>query len=177
MKTIAYTFGLLVAAVSANLAQAAPVIQTYAFKGILNDHSQTVTGGFTLLQDAATQTASLQSIDFTIGSTVYSTATAFLSPNNVMGSPDAFILWGNVNNPFGQGVQGTTEDFYFTFNPFTDKTWDLAYSQVGVAVKHSTGGNLTLAAVPEAGTWAMMISGFALAGAAMRRRKMVVRFA
>ncbi len=32
-------------------------------------------------------------------------------------------------------------------------------------------------AVPEPATWAMMIGGFALAGAAMRRRKTAVSFA
>ncbi len=32
-------------------------------------------------------------------------------------------------------------------------------------------------AVPEPATWAMMIGGFALAGAAMRRRNTVLRFA
>ncbi|AGH49271.1 MULTISPECIES: PEPxxWA-CTERM sorting domain-containing protein [Sphingomonadales] len=173
MKTIVSTLGLLTALASGGAAQAAAVVQTYNFQGLLNDNSKTVTGSFTLLQDADTQTASLESIAFTIGSTVYTTATAFLSPNNAKGSPDAFILWGNVNNPFGQGVQGTTEDFYLTFNPFTLKTWDLAYSEAGVAVKHSTGANLTLAipaAVPEPASWAMMIAGFGLTGAAMRRR-------
>jgi hypothetical protein len=31
--------------------------------------------------------------------------------------------------------------------------------------------------VPEPGTWAMMISGFALIGAAMRRRKTTIQIA
>ena len=180
MKYLLYALGLIASILSANVAQAASILQRYTFQGILNDNSKTVTGGFALLQDAAAQTASLQSINFTIGSTVYSTATAFLSPNNATGSADAFILWGNVNNPFGQGVQGTTEDFYFTFNPFTLKTWDLAYSEIGLAVKHSTGANLTLAAVaavPESATWAMMIAGFAMVGASLRRRRTAVRFA
>ncbi|MBT2185787.1 PEPxxWA-CTERM sorting domain-containing protein [Sphingobium nicotianae] len=38
-------------------------------------------------------------------------------------------------------------------------------------------GPVIAAYVPEPATWAMMISGFALAGAAMRRRKAAVRFA
>jgi len=181
MKMIAYTLGLLAAA-SATASQAALVEQSYLFEGILNDGSKVVTGGFTLLQDADTQAATLRAIDFTIGSTVYTTTTAFLSPNNVTGSKDAFILWGDVNNPYGQGVQGTTEDFYFTFNPFILATWDLAYSEIGLPVKHSTGSNLTLVlapgAVPEPATWAMMIAGFGLVGTAMRRRaRATVRFA
>lgn len=37
--------------------------------------------------------------------------------------------------------------------------------------------NLRIAAVPEPATWALMIGGFALAGAALRRRKATVSFA
>jgi hypothetical protein len=38
-------------------------------------------------------------------------------------------------------------------------------------------GNSAVAAVPEPATWALMIGGFAVAGAAMRRRKTAVSFA
>lgn len=44
----------------------------------------------------------------------------------------------------------------------------------------TTGGTLnvtTVAAIPESGTWAMMIAGFGLAGSAMRRRKATARIA
>jgi hypothetical protein len=150
----------------------------------LNDNSKTVTGSFTLLQDATAQTASLQAINFTIGATVYTTTSAQLAVHNAVGSADQFILYGNVNNPFGEGVQGTTEDFYLTFNPFTLKAFDLAYSEANPTyfVRHSTGTNLSLAlaasAVPEPASWAMMIAGFGVVGAVMRRRpQMSVRFA
>ena len=176
-----HLLGLLTAVAMGSAAQAAPIVQSYTFQNLLNDNSKTVTGGFTLLQDTATQTASLQSIDFKIGSTVYTTATALLGVHNVVGSPDAFILYGNINTPFGQGVQGTTEDFYFTFNPFTLTAWDFAYSEANPTyfVRHSTGGNAIIAkaaAAPEPATWTMMIGGFGMVGAAMRRRKAVVRF-
>ena len=36
---------------------------------------------------------------------------------------------------------------------------------------------LDVASVPEPATWAMMIGGFGLAGAALRRRRATVRFA
>ena len=38
-------------------------------------------------------------------------------------------------------------------------------------------GFVTLSAAPEPASWAMMVSGFGLAGAAMRRRRTTVRFA
>jgi hypothetical protein len=183
MKMIAYTLGLLAIVASANAAQAATVVQSYNFQAKLNDNSKIVTGGFTLVQDDVAKTATLQSINFTIGSTVYNTTTALLTRLSEVPatSPQAFRLWGNVNNPFGQGVQGTTEDFSFDFNPFTLATWNFLYSEANptYAVKSSTGSNLTIAvaSVPESAAWAMMIGGFALAGMALRRRKLDVRFA
>lgn len=38
-------------------------------------------------------------------------------------------------------------------------------------------GTMTFAAVPEVGTWAMMLGGFGLMGAAMRRRRTSISFA
>ncbi|HWJ70894.1 MAG TPA: PEPxxWA-CTERM sorting domain-containing protein [Sphingobium sp.] len=180
MKTIAYAFGLLAAVGSASAAQAVESLQSYTFNGLLYDNSKTITGSFTLLQDDATQTARLDSIDFTIGSTIFTTANTGLAPFGAVGSRDAFILFGNQDQ-YGQGVQGTTEDFAFTFNPFLMTAWQLLYSEQGMPVKSSSGGNLTLAlipsAVPEPATWAMMIGGLALIGVRLRGRKAAVRFA
>jgi len=41
----------------------------------------------------------------------------------------------------------------------------------------SYSGTVTFQAVPEAATWSMMLGGFAMIGAAMRRRRTSVRFA
>ena len=56
----------------------------------------------------------------------------------------------------GQGLSFLTADYFITLNLIT---------------------RAADPAVPEPATWAMMIGGFALAGAAMRRRKATVRFA
>ena len=44
-------------------------------------------------------------------------------------------------------------------------------------VDYATLSNVFVAEVPEPGTWAMMIGGFAIVGSAMRRRKTTVHFA
>jgi hypothetical protein len=55
-----------------------------------------------------------------------------------------------------------------------------AGEQIGIAVNYdgvyyddSTGVNFTLSSVPEPATWTMMLTGFGIAGAALRRRKPV----
>jgi len=77
----------------------------------------------------------------------------------------------------------------FPDEPFTDYTFFLRPVAAGTVAFNfwAEGGDnigpildnvsLDISAVPEPATWAMMIGGFALAGAAMRRRKAEVRFA
>ncbi|WP_256731425.1 PEPxxWA-CTERM sorting domain-containing protein [Sphingomonas sp. dw_22] len=166
MKKIAYTIGLLAAAVSASGADATPTSRQYTFTAHLpSGPTPIVTGGFTLLQDPATQTASLLDIDFTIGSTVYTTANATLVP---WGSgSQLFMLYGNLN---GSSIRGTTEDFWLHFNPFDGTMADLYYSQQGYAAVQAMGSAVTLQAVPEPAAWGMMILGFGLIGGVLRRR-------
>lgn len=80
----------------------------------------------------------------------------------------------------------TLDGFAFTqtgFDPSTE-TWELIPPQNVLAGSHtitvtgraptgagSYGGNINLTAVPEPGTWAMMLVGFGAVGFAMRRRR------
>ena len=53
------------------------------------------------------------------------------------------------------------------------ETIDFRVNRAGVIWNDSTGLAATVTAVPEPATWAMMIAGFGLAGAALRRRRLV----
>ena len=71
----------------------------------------------------------------------------------------------------GQGGPGNATAFYkIDAGAGIDKI-NLVYNASSNAVLYSTGGG---GGVPEPATWAMMITGFGLVGAAMRRRSMVL---
>jgi len=56
--------------------------------------------------------------------------------------------------------------------------WPRSGSVGGLAViSDFAPNNSTLAAVPETGTWSLMLGGFGLIGATLRRRRASVRFA
>lgn len=65
---------------------------------------------------------------------------------------------------------------YLIGNLLTGQSVTLTYAYAAGLGLDDT-GNPPTGAVPEPATWAMMIGGFALAGAAMRRRKTAVSFA
>lgn len=97
-------------------------------------------------------------------------------------SPQALTL-----SVFGIGgnLLGTTQGIGGNSGPYTITrgSADIAFFSIGgsdtFGVESVTLGDLVAArgAVPEPATWAMMIGGFALAGASMRRRKLAVSFA
>ncbi len=75
---------------------------------------------------------------------------------------------------------GTTDDFSFAFNPYKGTFANFLYATANPPISFAFADRivLTAAAVPEPATWALMIGGFAFAGAAMRRRaRTAVRFA
>ncbi|MBO9575427.1 MAG: esterase-like activity of phytase family protein [Sphingobium sp.] len=73
-------------------------------------------------------------------------------------------LWVTNDNDYLEGASGPNKFYVFGF---TDA--DLRAAGFGPFVAQQ--------GVPEPASWALMIGGFALAGAAMRRRKATVRFA
>jgi hypothetical protein len=81
----------------------------------------------------------------------------YANSGELLGGTYDFFVAKNEGHYEGKGhkkkwVEGKQDLLFYTFTPFA-------------------------APVPEPATWAMMIGGFALAGAAMRRRKPVVSFA
>lgn len=88
--------------------------------------------------------------------------------------------YGTFSNPSGVRVDiynippaFAMTDFTFFFDAYsagsiTFSFQDFGNDNVGVVIDNLS---LDVSAIPEAGTWAMMIAGFGLAGAAMRRRR------
>jgi len=79
-----------------------------------------------------------------------------------------------VNYVSGTELAGTATFLNQTFSGLGLTAGQFVYRSSNDALTINVG---TLAAVPEPSTWAMMVGGFGLLGAAMRRRKVGVRFA
>lgn len=116
-----------------------------------------------------------------------------ITSRSVIGSGFGYDI---VRNAFDvSGVSLGAGNYYFGFQAVsTEFAVYLAYADGSGAAQSNDGGaswafgyqstdavatslSGATAAVPEPATWAMMIGGFSLAGAAMRRRKAVVSFA
>ena len=188
MKKITLAVSALALAVSANVAHAAQILKSYniqAFKG-----GQLVLGGTfsVLVDDPATtsvfsQHATLQSANLTLGSTTFTLANTGLFRNSSplsYADTDLYTLYGIVGSGLGAGtgVGGATDDFSLQFNPYSGGVGNLLYARANPAISGTFADSIVLtpavAAVPEPATWGMLILGFGLTGAAMRRR---VRFA
>jgi len=188
MKKIAFALGSLLVAVSANAAYAAPILSEYdiqAYKG----GQLVLSGTFSILHDDPattplyTQKATLQSADLTLGGTNFTLANTGLFRNSspyTYDDKDLYTLYGIVGSGLGAGtgVGGATDDFSMAFNPYNGAVANLLYANANPAIGGTFADRIVLtpaaAAVPEPATWGMLIVGFGLTGAAMRRR---VRFA
>jgi hypothetical protein len=62
-------------------------------------------------------------------------------------------------------------------SPDTNSRFSAYVDQSPTTNDHGLVTGFNIAPVPEAATWAMMIAGFAMTGAAMRKRRLAVRFA
>jgi hypothetical protein len=97
------------------------------------------------------------------------------APNFSYNASTNNLIIGTLSSPYSAGVRRTHNDFGFFYNVATDSILSLSFT-------NSTGASflsrdVTVQAVPEPASWAMMIGGFALAGAAMRRRRATISFA
>ena len=191
MKTVAFASALVAAILSSGAAQAATVLKSYNLQAYKNG-ALVISGTFSVNVEADTQNvsvywqqASLASANLTLGSTSFTLANTGLDRNSSPLSyddPTLYTLFGKVGSGLGlgTGVGGATDDFAFTFNPYKGTFYSLLFAKANPAAAGSYADQvvLTAAAVPEPATWALMIGGFAFAGAAMRRRvRMAVRFA
>ncbi len=84
-------------------------------------------------------------------------------------------LWATADMPATLNIADPYYDAGFTMQ-YRPTEEDEPYEVLNL--RFTSGGFLApAAAVPEPATWAMMIGGFAFAGAAMRRRRASVAFA
>jgi len=90
---------------------------------------------------------------------------------NAVSSTTGALGWDNVDI-----TGGGTDSIALDFGGVTGNAFRFGVSGAQINL-HTLALDGTMAAVPEPATWAMMIGGFALAGAAMRRRRTAIRFA
>ncbi|WP_287407479.1 PEPxxWA-CTERM sorting domain-containing protein [Sphingopyxis sp.] len=149
-------------------ANAAVIVEEIAFSATATGPLPLHNGVFTIQYDNVTNIASLLDIDFSIGSTVFSTANAGLAyaGNDVL-LGRSYFLGGTQTGV--NGLSSNTNDFIFHFSPYTLTARAFSYSTVGF--NSIASGNVALSeagAVPEPATWATMLLGFGLIGGAMR---------
>lgn len=181
----------------AGAANAATITYTFSgdFTGTLNGQSFATPAVFTAVGDTdtlytqgATRYVNLSSVSAVAGGTTYNLTTTsqfYLNGGNYAG-----LFFGCCGNG-GGGFSGTgpalvgydavsnlpTSPFTLTFaGPVTFNT-DQGVVQISGFENGSFGASLA-GAVPEPGTWALLILGFGAVGGAMRRRQQVsVRYA
>jgi hypothetical protein len=187
MKTFAFASALVAAILSSGAAQAATVLKSYNLEAYKNG-ALIISGTFSVNVEADTvntsvywQNATLAAANLKLGSTTFTLANTDLFRNSSPLSYDDPTLYTLYGKP-STGVAGTTDDFSFTFNPYKGTfANNFLYATANPAIGGTFADRivLTAAAVPEPATWALMIGGFAIAGAAMRRRTATssVRFA
>ncbi|MBO9575640.1 MAG: PEP-CTERM sorting domain-containing protein [Sphingobium sp.] len=102
---------------------------------------------------------------------VYGGSTVHLGPHGP-------LTWANLTQQ-GLAADAPFTDITFFIQPdangsLTFKFWTDGGDNIGPILDNVS---LDISAVPEPASWALMIGGFAIAGAAMRRRGAAVRFA
>ena len=167
-------FALFCAAAAA-FSSPAMAAQIFTLEGVTLQGGGTLTGSF-MTNDALTQ---LLSVDITASAGSYGGfAYAAITYNSI-----ANANWVSLPT---QGFQitdaGGAQQLRLNLQPLTATggtiTSPNSYEYQNIAGSRSIlSGRVVQAPVPEPATWAMMIGGFALVGASMRRKAAAVRFA
>ena len=150
------------------LAVAVATTTTYNFTGLCSDCRGIVTAELVLQNyQLATPITSSNFVSFHYdGSNLFAAFTILAS--------DATYLSGFINNgsATGERVSVYARNGLF-FNSSSDGTWDLgrlSSADQGTIGVYRTGMTAVGGSVPEPASWAMMVGGFGMIGAAMRRR-------
>ncbi len=173
-KTLLTAFASLTAMMMASAPASAAI--TFNLNNVNFNGGGSLTGSFTTSDDLSTL------LDFSITTTA----------NNYgfFGNfPGATYTLANASNVLWSSVLGLSADFSSPISqigllfaaPLTSNGTALALSDETVVkwnggIRFATSGTVS-AAVPEPATWALMIAGFGIAGASLRRRKVAVSFA
>ena len=177
--------GLAMAAAAPGAAQT--VVKHYSFTaqtaGPISNHS----GSFSYSYDKADPlNLTLLSIDFTLNGLSYDLSTASIFAR-ATGKEGDFVLYG-LTNDIGV-VPGFTDFFlgndrgpipdeccgdFFVYSVDFDQNgfWTAGERYVGLDPEV---GTVSINAVPEPASWAMLVAGFGLIGAALRRRTAAAR--
>jgi hypothetical protein len=149
-------------------AQAAITIENFTVTGPV------VSGTFALAFDDSTSAYSLSALNITLaGSSVaFDTSNSGVISLADIGRPNFLEIGGLANGgvySIGQAGLPPADDFAFEFDPsIVSQSAGLSYDTNGII---NQANSVTISAVPEASTWAMMLIGFGAIGWQLRRRK------
>jgi hypothetical protein len=154
------------------------------FTHIAVDNANPSNGALHLNEAAAGMTGGTASIDLNLAANTTYKLSFLLSGDNVPGDSYDFIASIAGSTFTTQGTVGTAgsnpgvlETYSFTTGAAGSYTLALSQAPLNGGAGSPIVDNISIASVPESATWMMMIGGFGMVGAGMRRRKVAVRFA